>query len=114
MLFYLEQNWLLLTILGAGAILSILWIYLFNKDELNLPLWQAIIAVVSATILGVLALRFFALLEGGFDSSKAGQLSYFGGIFVLPLFAFIFSKIKKIPMTTVLDVFTVVLIILSF
>ena len=112
--FFFEQYYVLIIILGVGTILSFVWVYFFNKEKLNLKWWQALIAVLSATTIGVLALRFFALLEGGFDIQKSGNLSFFGGIFVLPLFAFVFSKIKKIPMGLILDVFTVVLVILSF
>ena len=109
-----DTYYVLIIILGVGTILSFVWIYFFNKNKLNLKWWGAIISVVAAVLVGVLALRFFALLESGFDVNKSGRLSFFGGIFVLPLFAFVFSKIAKIKMGDVLDAFTVVLIILSF
>lgn len=111
---FFEQNYILIIILGVGTILSYIWVYFFNKEKLQLNWWQALLAVLSATAIGVLALHFFALMESGFDFNQISNLSFFGGIFVTPLFAFVLSKIKKIPVGTILDVFTVMLVILAF
>ena len=61
--------------------------------------------------IGVLCVRFWALLEAGFDVDKAGNMSMFGVVFLAPIFFCIHAIIKNIPFK---DVFDIILIPMIF
>ena len=59
---------------------------------------------------GVLCVKAFAVAESGFDMSKVGNMSLFGGVFIMPLFYFAGAKLFKRPSADVFDIFSVCMI----
>lgn len=103
----------LIIMLVIATIASYIWLYI-NKNELKTSWWFLIIIAVLHTVIGVLFVKFFALLEVGFITSRAGNMSLYGGIFFMPLFYFIFAKAKKIKLGTAFDIFTFSLVVTLF
>jgi len=109
MIDFIKNKWILLTLLGGATILSFLWLFLFNRKRLNAKWWDLLLAAISATIVGVLGTILMGMIESGFKVTDATSL--FGSIFIVPLFCLAYAKIRKLPYLTVLDVFTIVLVI---
>lgn len=103
----------LIIMLVIATICSYIWLY-YNRQKLNSSWWFLLIIAVFHTIIGVLCVKLFALIEVGFDMSKVGNMSLYGGIFFMPITYFIFAKIKKISFLKVLDIFTISLVITYF
>lgn len=93
--------WLLLMI-GTGF--SFYWLMRHRKD-LQLPWWVALLLSVLHTLIGVLSVKVFAVLET-LDLSKAGNMSIFGGVFFMPLMYVLGAKLFRRKVATVCDVFT--------
>lgn len=106
-----DRYHVLIIILSIATILCFVWLFVFNRKKLNASWWEILIVCLLHTIVGVGFVKFFALLEAGFVASRAGNMSMFGGIFFMPLFYFIYAKIKKLPVGLVFDIFTVALVI---
>lgn len=105
------KDWLFLIILLTVATgLSFVWLFVFNRKKLNAKWWEILIVAILHTVIGVGCVKLFALLEAGFDASKAGNLSMFGGIFFMPVFYIIYAKIKKLPILFVIDIFSISLV----
>lgn len=62
------------------------------------------------TLCGVACVKAFAVAESGFDMSKAGNMSLFGGVFLMPAAYFAGAKIFKRPPADVFDVFSICMI----
>ena len=110
MLDFLKSYYFLIIILTIATIISFLWLLIFNLEKLHAKIWELAIVSITHTVFGVICVRFFALLEAGFVMEKAGTLSMFGGIFFMPLFYLVYSKIKKLRFLDVLDIFTISLV----
>ena len=102
-----NAHWFLVLVLSIASIGGFIWLYVFNKDKLKAKWWEIVLVVISHTIFGVLMVKFFALLEAGFDAKKAGSMSLYGGIFFMPIYYLIYAKIKKLPFSVVFDLFTI-------
>ena len=61
---------------------------------------------IAHTVYGVLTVKAFAFLETGFDKASLGNMSLFGGMFLMPLAYWLGAKISKRPPKEVFDVFT--------
>lgn len=107
--FWNNYHTLVFLLLGATAT-SFVWLFVFNRKRLNASWWELLIVAILHTLVGVGFVKFFALLEAGFNTEKAGNLSMYGGVFFMPLFYFIYAKIKKLPIALVFDVFVVSLV----
>ena len=107
---FLKQWLFLIILLTIATALSFVWLFVFNKSKLHAKWWEILIVSILHTLIGVGCVKFFALLEAGFDISKAGSMSMFGGIFFMPLFYIIYAKIKKLPILLVIDIFAVSLV----
>ena len=103
----MSDYWFLIIMLASATIISFVWLFVFNRKKLNAKWWEVLILVLIHTGYGVLTVKFFALLEAGFDSTRAGNMSLFGGIFFMPIMYFAYAKIKKLPVSLVFDVFVV-------
>ena len=103
----------LIIMLSLATLCSFIWLC-FNREKLNSPIWLLLIISILHTLFGVLCVKFFAILEVGFDMSKAGNMSMYGGIFFMPLFYFLYSKIKKIDLGLTFSIFTISIVITYF
>ncbi len=107
MLEILKNNslWFLLAI-GTGY--TFFWLER-NKSKLKIKTWVAVLLAVLHTVMGVMCVKVFAVMET-LDFSKAGSMSLFGGIFFLPLFYWTGAKLFKRKTSIVFDVFTTCMI----
>jgi len=103
----------LIIMLTSASILVYIWLYL-NRNKLNAKWWEILIVTIVHCILGVLSVKFFAILEVGFDMEKAGNFSLFGGVFFMPVFYLIYALIKKVSLKNAFDIFVIELIIALF
>lgn len=92
--------------LTIGTIFNIFWVDKF-KSGLNISRMSVIALSILHTICGVVCVRIFAIMEAGFDVSKAGKFSLFGGVFFMPLIYFTLSKVFKQRCSEVFDIFTI-------
>lgn len=99
----------LLLLLAVGAAFSFIWL-LLCKERLRIKWPAALLLAVLHTACGVLCVKVFAVVEVGFDMSKAGNMSLFGGVFFLPLFYFLGAKLTKRKVADVFDVFAICMI----
>ena len=104
---FIKNYWFLIMVLAIATILSFVWLFVFNRKKLNARWWEVLILALLHTIYGVLTVKFFAILEAGFNFEKAGNMSLFGGIFFMPIMYFVYAKIKKLPLSLVFDIFVV-------
>lgn len=106
---YLNDKITLLLLLAVGAVFSFVWL-LLCKERLRIKWPAALLLAVLHTACGVLCVKVFAVVEAGFDMSKAGNMSLFGGVFFLPLFYFLGAKLTKRKPADVFDVFAICMI----
>lgn len=106
---FFKNYYVLFSLLVGATIVSFIWLFL-NRDKMNAKWWEVLIVAILHTLVGVGFVKFFALMEAGFDANKAGNMSMFGGIFFMPLFYFVYAKIKKLPIGLVFDIFTISLV----
>lgn len=99
----------LLAVLTVGTAFTFLWLMLC-KERLRIKWPAALLLAVLHTVCGVLCVKVFAVVEVGFDMSKAGNMSLFGGIFILPLFYYLGAKLTRRKPAEVFDVFTICMI----
>lgn len=95
----------LLILLSVGAAFTAVWLALLRK-RLNMAWYVAIMIAIAHTVYGVLTVKAFAFLETGFDKASLGNMSLFGGVFLMPLAYWLGAKISKRPPKEVFDVFT--------
>ena len=101
---WFSEHSLLCILLLAGAA-TFAWL-LYRRDRLRMrPLWALPLAA-GHVVLGVLCVKAFAILEAG-SLEKAGNMSLFGAVFLLPPFYWLGAKLTKRRAKDVFDVFTV-------
>ena len=91
---YLNDKITLLLLLAVGSAFSFIWL-LLCKERLRIKWPAALLLAVLHTVCGVLCVKVFAVVEVGFDMSKAGAMSLFGAIFFLPLFYYLGAKLTR-------------------
>lgn len=94
----------LLLLLSAGTLFTLFWLLRY-KDRLRMRWWAAIPLAVAHTLVGVLTVKVFAVLET-LDLSNIGNMSLFGGVFFMPLAYFLGAKLSRRDTADVFDVFT--------
>lgn len=104
-----KNYWVLIVLLSVATVLSFVWLFI-NRKKINAKWWEVLILALTHTLVGVGFVKLFALLEAGFDTTKAGALSMFGGVFFMPIYYFVYAKIKKLPIGLVFDIFTISLV----
>ncbi len=97
-----ENSLVLLLILGTAF--ACFWL-VKRREDLNIKWWDAIILGVLHTMIGLLFVKIFAVLET-FDFSKAGSMSLFGGVFFMPILYILGAKLFKRNIGMVTDIFT--------
>lgn len=95
----------LCVLLSIGFIGTAVWLILLRK-RLNMAWYTAIPIAILHTVCGVLTVKAFAFLETGFDKASLGNMSLFGGVFLMPLAYWLGAKSSKRPLDEVFDVFT--------
>lgn len=95
----------LILLLGCGTLFNVYWLHRC-RERLHLRWLSVLLLSVLHTVLGVLSVKVFALLETG-DFSN---MSLFGGVFFMPLFYWGVAKLAKQKTADVFDVFTICLV----
>lgn len=109
MIEFLSNWWFLILMLSLASIAVFVWLFL-NRYRLHAKWWELLIVTLLHTIIGVFTVKFRALLEAGFDVDTAGNMSLFGGVFIMPLTYLIYAILKKLPFNDVFDIMTVSLV----
>lgn len=97
--------WILLTV---ATLVSALWLYA-QRDVLGMRPWAAIPLAAAHTMIGVLSVQIFAVMET-LDSSNIGNMSLFGGVFFMPLVYWLGAKLFKRKKALVFDNFTICMV----
>lgn len=95
----------LILLLSCGTLFNVYWLHRC-RERLHLRWLSVLLLSVLHTVLGVLSVKVFALFETG-DFSN---MSLFGGVFFMPLFYWVVSKLAKQKAADVFDVFTICLV----
>ena len=102
---WLQDNALYL-LLALGTIFNIFWLFRF-QDRLKMKWWAILIISVLHTVYGVLTVMLFAFAESGFNPDSLGNMSIFGGVFLMPIAYFLGAKLFKRKPGEVFDIFTI-------
>ena len=104
------QSWVienkLLILLCIGTAYSFYWL-IDNQKKLKISHTAAFIISLLHTIVGVVCVKFFAVMESGFDFENAGNMSIYGAVFILPLVYYLGARVSKRDMREVFDIFTI-------
>lgn len=96
----------LIMLLAGAVIITFIWLTAIRK-RLSIKWYAAALLALLNVLIGVLCVKFFAVVEAGFDFSKFSGQSLFGAVFFLPLFYYLGSKLFKRKPADVFDCFTV-------
>lgn len=99
----------LIVLLVVATVASACWLFCANA-RLNLKAWQIVLLAVAHTVLGVLSVKVFAIVEGFGDLSVVGNMSLFGGMAFLPIFYALFARFWHLDALDVFDVLTISLV----
>ena len=99
------QDHFLIVLLLIGTVFNVIWL-LKTQDRLRFRIPLVLLLSLLHTVFGVGCVKLFAFLEGG----DAGGMSLFGGVFFMPVFYFLVTKLTKRQAADVFDVFTVCMI----
>ena len=100
-------------ILAVATVVSVFWLTFFKK-ELGIKWYTAVIIGVLHTVIGVVCVKLFAAFEGLVGPGEPGNLSLYGGVFLMPVFYFIGAMIFKRDVKTVFDIFSFPMIFTLF
>lgn len=95
----------LIVLLSIGTVFSFVMMYLW-RTELKIKWYGALVFSVFHTIWGVFCVSIFAVIETGFDMDNIGNMSLFGGVFMMPLFYLVLGRITKAKIKMVFDICT--------
>ncbi len=107
---WISNNWILVVFLAISTVIAWEWLIL-NKKRLNVNWWQALLVIFLSNFWGVSMLKLFALLEVGFDVSRAANYRLYGIIFFDTIYIFVQGKIFKQKMSDSFDIYGVALIL---
>lgn len=102
---WLQDNALYL-LLALGTIFNIFWLINF-RDRLKMKWWAVLLISVLHTVYGVLTVMLFAFAESGFNPDSLGNMSIFGGVFLMPIAYFLGAKLFKRKPGEVFDIFLI-------
>lgn len=108
------NRWFLFMLLFIATAFSFAYLFAFHRKTLHAKWYELIIVSLLHTIFGVFCVVFWAMLETGFNTDSIGNLSLYGGLFLMPIFYAIYAIIKKLPFKTVFDIFTISLALTLF
>ena len=84
----------------------VLWLW-FMRDRLGLKPYMTVLIGVPLVILGLASVWVFALAEAGFQPEKAGNMSLYGEVFLMPPVFLLLAKLLKRDAGTVFDILVV-------
>lgn len=96
-------------LLLLATTINFVWLYL-NRKDLKMNLLILILFSIFHTIIGVLFVSLFAFVESGFDMNSLGNLSLYGGVFLMPIVYLGYALIRKVPIGRAFDIFTISLV----
>lgn len=102
---WLQDNALYL-LLALGTIFNIFWLFNFQY-RLKMKWWAVLLISVLHTVYGVLTVMLFAFAESGFNPDSLGNMSIFGGVFLMPIAYFLGAKLFKRKPGEVFDIFLI-------
>jgi len=104
------QSHSLYWLLAIAAIFTFDWI-MQKRERLGLKKWYVALALALLHVVyGVLTVKVFAVAEAGFNFEKAGSMSLFGAVFLMPLAYYLGAKLTKRSVADVFDIFSVTMI----
>lgn len=106
---FIKSHYVLMILLSIATIINFAWLYL-NRKELKMNVFIITLFSLIHTIIGVIFVSLFAYIESGFNKDSIGNISLFGGIFLMPLIYFLYSLIRKVKISKAFDIFTISLI----
>ena len=89
-----------------AASVIIYWL-LSNNKQLKMKGITIFLLSLAVVLFAILCAKFFAVAEYGFDMSRAGNMSLFGGLFGMPILYYLIAKLGKRDMRLIFDVFGV-------
>lgn len=104
----LEENSLFF-LLGLGTIFTYIWLFSFRK-RLHMRWYTILLFSIIHTAFGVMCVMLFAFIEAGFRISAFGNMSLFGGVFLMPVLYFIFAMLANKKISDVFDICTISMI----
>lgn len=106
---FFVSHYILMILLLAGSLINGIWLFL-NRKDLKMNIFGIILFSIFHSLIGVIFVMLFAYIESGFDRSKFGSVSIYGGTFFMPLVYFLYALIMKIKFSRAFDIFSVSLI----
>lgn len=106
---FIVSHYVLMILLLLATIINFVWLYL-NRKDLKMNLLILILFSIFHTIIGVLFVVLFAFAESGFDMNSFGNLSLYGGVFLMPVVYLGYALIRKVPIGRAFDIFTISLV----
>lgn len=106
---FIVSHYVLMILLLLATIVNFVRLYL-NRKDLKMNLLILILFSVFHTIIGVLFVILFAFAESGFDMNSFGNLSLYGGVFLMPIVYLGYALIRKVPIGRAFDIFTISLV----
>lgn len=106
---FIKSHYVLMILLLIATIINFVWLYL-NRKEIKMNVFIITLFSLIHTIIGVIFVSLFAYIESGFNKDSIGNISLFGGIFLMPLIYFLYSLIRKVKISKAFDIFTISLI----
>ena len=105
----LIEHHLLKLLLTAAALATFIWLLQFRK-RLKMSSAAALIISVLPVLYGVMTVKVFAVFEAFGDLSAAGNMSLFGGVFLMPVAYAIGAKLTKRKIADVFDIFAIAMV----
>ncbi len=98
----------LVSLLTIATILSFVWLLVQKRTVFQW--WQALLLALCHTVFGVGCVKIFAVMET-LDFSNVGNMSLFGGLFFMPVFYWLLSKLMKKTFGEIADVMALSMIV---
>ena len=95
----------LIVLLTIGTLFAFGWL-LALRERLHMKWYVAIPIAILHTLIGVLSVKIFAFMETGFALDSLGNMSLFGGVFLMPLVYWAGAKLTKRNLGLVCDLLT--------
>ena len=99
--FFVDHS--LIILLSLATLCTFAWFYT-QRRRLDLNVWMIAIAAILHTAWGVLTVKVFAAFEAGFAPGSFGQMSLFGGLFLMPLLYFAAAWFLRLLSSVVFDI----------
>lgn len=106
---FIVSHYVLMILLLLATIINFVWLYL-NRKDLKMNLLILVLFSLFHTLIGVLFVVLFAFAESGFNLDSFGNLSLYGGVFLMPIVYLGYALIRNVPIGRAFDIFTISLI----